>query len=281
LLPQTIGPFRNGAIRRIASFILRRAERVFARDAISLEAAHNLMGTRASRAALSYDMAFEVEPIAPASVQIDGLNGSGPDAPPLVGLNVSGLLLAGGYTRTNMFGLKVHYRKLVESVVEFLIEVKNARVLLIPHVYGSVNDLESDNQACEAIFDALAKKYPDRLGVVKGTYRYFEVKHIIGRCDVFVGARMHACIGAMAQSVPTVLIAYSDKFAGMLNTIGCGNVVVDPRRMDLAAMLQAVGHVFEQRDEIRAELERKMPGVKRAIRQTLGEIEIPEPGHLD
>ena len=40
----------------------------------------------------------------------------------LVGLNVSKLLYMGGYTRSNMFGLREEYPALVKHLISFLIE---------------------------------------------------------------------------------------------------------------------------------------------------------------
>jgi len=34
-----------------------------------------------------------------------------------------------------------------------------------------------------------------------------ETKFLIGHCDFFVGARMHACIAAVSQYVPAVTLA--------------------------------------------------------------------------
>ena len=62
-------------------------------------------------------MGFVVEPHAPARLELGGLLPRAPPQRPLVGLNVSGLLLAG-----NAFGLRVDYATLVEQLVERLIE---------------------------------------------------------------------------------------------------------------------------------------------------------------
>ena len=46
------------------------------------------------------------------------------------------------------------------------------------------------------------------------------MKYLIGQCDFFVGSRMHSCIAAVSQCVPAVSIAYSDKFIGVMATLG-------------------------------------------------------------
>ena len=66
---------------------------------------------------------------------------------PLVGVNISGLLYMGGYTRNNMFGLQADYREFVRRVIGLFIG-KGASVVLVPHVFGSGDNSESDLAAC-------------------------------------------------------------------------------------------------------------------------------------
>lgn len=273
LLPQTIGPFKSGIGKAIARFILARAEIVYSRDHIGLEALSVLIGSQKAKAKFRfcYDLAFEVDP-KPIVAQVEGLQEPSPDCRPLVGVNVSGLLMMGGYTRNNMFDLRVQYDELVYKLIECVIEQKGARVLLVPHVFDSPGDLESDSRACEAVFNELKQRYEGSIGVIRGSYSYDEIKYVIGRCDFFVGARMHACIAALSQSIPTVPIAYSDKFAGMMQSIGCGDLVADPRSMDADAILQTVSKIFDDRVRVRHDLNTIMPQVKLSIRDLLKDL---------
>jgi colanic acid/amylovoran biosynthesis protein len=274
LLPQTIGPFRRGIAKAIAKHILKRAETIYSRDYFGLKTSRALLGKadKNNKLRFCYDLAFDVDAVRPVNLDIVGLpamrNGQ-----PLVGINISGLLLSGGYTQDNMFGLKVRYDTLVQKLIEFFINQKSANVLLIPHVFASADDLESDSGACETVFDSLRTRYEGRIGLARGSYDYDEIKYVIGQCDFFVGARMHACIGAISQNVPTVPIAYSDKFAGVMQAIGFEDLVVDPRRMDEQEILQVVDRVYERRSMVRREFEFKIPLVKETIRTALCDVE--------
>ncbi len=275
-LPQTIGPFRSRLVQRIAKYILKHAEVVYSRDHDGLNVTRRLLGSGGSNCRLRfcYDLAFDVDPAPPASLDIEGLSDLRNNPSPVVGFNISGLLLAGGYNQDNMFGLRVNYDKLVHKLIEFLIEEKSATVLLIPHVFGARGELESDTDACEKVFESLRSRYEGKIGLARGTYRHDEVKHVIGLCDFFVGARMHACIGAISQNIPTVPIAYSDKFVGMMQAIGFGDLVVDPRRMDVGEIIQILNRVYEQRRFVRAACEKRIPEVKQAIRTALGGVAV-------
>src|SRR5205807_8669365 len=102
-----------------------------------------------------------------------GLDRSASDPRPHVGVNVSGLLLAGGYNHKNMFGLRVDYKELVEELVELLIHEKGAAVVLVPHVFG--DSQESDVTACRQIFDSLHQQFEGRLGLLRGVYDQAEI----------------------------------------------------------------------------------------------------------
>ena len=273
LMPQTYGPFRGVCARAIARFILRRAEMVYSRDVSGVEGIASVLGLPPDSPKLRfcYDVGFLLEPDPPAHLEVDGLSPQHRSDTTLVGVNVSGLLMMEGYTRNNMFGLKVSYRSLIQQVVERLLQQPTVNVLLIPHVFGEEIGSETDTLACDAIFDELKGKYEGRLGVVRGRYNQNEIKYIIGQCNFFVGSRMHACIAAVSQSVPAVSIAYSDKFAGVMKAVGVESLVADPRRMTTAEILALISSNLRDRATLHRQLLQKMPQVKRTILNTIAD----------
>jgi polysaccharide pyruvyl transferase WcaK-like protein len=265
LLPQTVGPFTARPSRALARYILRRAARIYTRDHQSLRLVDRLApGALASgKSTVTFDLGFVVDPVVPEHVKIEGLT-LGPDHRlPLVGINVSGLLASGGYNHKNMFGLQGDYGALIRSLVDMVILERGGAVLLIPHVFG--DGPENDVDACRRIHHDLGGKYEGRLGIVRGDYDQSEIKYVIGQCDLFVGSRMHACIGALSQHIPTVCIAYSDKFIGVMETIGIGDMVADARLLRREDILLTVSEAFERRSAVRAKLESKMTDVKKEV----------------
>jgi colanic acid/amylovoran biosynthesis protein WcaK/AmsJ len=274
LLPQTIGPFKGSLAKVIAKIILQKAGVVYSRDHAGLEEARLLIGAGYSdeRVRFCYDVGFVVDPVKPRSMDLDGFPGRAGRDHPVVGLNVSGLLFMGGYTKRNMFGLKGDYRKLVYDIIEHLIAQKGATVLLVPHVFGAKEDTESDAAVCEVLYADLKQRYPERLYLARGRYDQGEIKYIIGLCDLFIGSRMHACIAALSQNIPAVAIAYSRKFTGVLQTIDAEFSVADPRELENEAVLAVIDRVYEQRTAVRQQLERTMPAVKTAVLELFPQI---------
>jgi colanic acid/amylovoran biosynthesis protein len=274
MLPQTIGPFRGKPARGIARFLMRNASSIYSRDKAGITEVHALLGNDAppNKAKFCYDMGFVLEPHAPKHTDTAGLDLDRiPRLRPLVGLNVSGLLLIGGYTKSNMFKLLLNYGDLIDELIAELIDRKGADVLLIPHVYGEGD--ESDTTASRFVHERLKQRHGRHLFVVRGVYDQSEIKHVIGSCDFFVGSRMHACVAAISQGIPAVGIAYSDKFAGVFESIGAGATVADPRRLTLGETVHAVSLAFDDRGEAQSRLSERMPDVKSRILQLLNEIE--------
>jgi colanic acid/amylovoran biosynthesis protein len=273
LLPQTFGPFRSRLSRIIARFIITNAKSIYARDHQSITVIEKLCGDKdiIAKPAFRYDVGFALEPTMPGNVATDGefnLNDN-----KIVGLNVSGLLYMGGYDRGNMFGLQIDYQELVRRIMDLLIHTKGVSILLVPHVFGDDENSESDVIACKAVYRACGEKYGDRLGMLRGDYDQGEIKHVIGMCNFFIGSRMHACIAATSQCVPAVAIAYSDKFIGVMETVGVPSIVADARKLNLDELLARIESLYDMRSSFKRELEELMPGVIGAAVQTFSEDE--------
>jgi polysaccharide pyruvyl transferase WcaK-like protein len=98
-------------------------------------------------------------------------------------------------------------------------------------------------------------------------FNQHEIKWVIGQCDFFLGSRMHACIAALSQSVPAVCLAYSRKFIGVMESIGCGEVTVDLCALDRDAVMRAVRANFADRARIGNALRERIAEVQRGVRK--------------
>lgn len=249
LLPQTLGPFRGRIARRIAKFIMSRASLICSRDNSGMIEAHRFVDDKdRDKIRFCNDVGFLLEP-RPTVVDLDDLISEKTRGTCIVGLNISGLLYAGGYNGKNMFGLKTDYKQIIERLVVFVVEKKGASILLVPHVYPEPTSvsLESDQEACKRVYEEFKSKYDGRVRLLNGKHTPGEIKYVIGMCDVFIGSRMHSCIAALSQSIPAVAISYSDKFAGVMEILGVSDLVADPREMGLEEMMAVVGRALDQR----------------------------------
>lgn len=272
LLPQTYGPFKSRIARVIARFILLRARRIFARDTESIELVRELLEYKSKDMIIEFcpDVAFVLEPKLPEELDVQPELDRNNSAP-LIGLNISGLLYVGGFTRDNMFGLKFDYKEFAHKMLDWLMEHTNAHVLLVPHVYwGGVEGDES--LVCRELRESMGDKHADRLHLIMREYDQSQVKGIIGLCDFFIGSRMHSCIAALSQGVPTVGLAYSRKFHGVFQSIGLEQFVIDMRQKESDEILKTILDTFNHRDSTIENLKTTVPKVKQKIQDIFEDI---------
>jgi polysaccharide pyruvyl transferase WcaK-like protein len=270
LLPQTIGPFNGRVAAQLARSVMRGADAIYCRDFESVQEAGRLLGSHHAQRRLRFchDLGFLLEPRKPAVLDLGGLEAHiSPRHGMLIGLNVSGLLMRGGYDGTNAFRLRANFGDLVDEVVRCALEDQKAKVLLVPHVFGE--GWESDTVAARALYERWRARYAGRIFLVQGRYDQSEIKYIIGLCDFFIGSRMHACIAALSQAVPAVAIAYSRKFVGVLRTVDCERLVADPRELTTRQAVQVIERAIAQRYSIRQRLRGEIPEVIGRIRTEL------------
>lgn len=208
--PQTIGPFTKGWSKWLSRLSLRLSALVATRDAKSTTALRDL-GYRGEAIEAS-DVALRLPFDAPV------LRTSGPLR---VGINVSGLLMAGGYTGKNELGIGLDYPGLIRNLIRNF-QARGAEVHLVPHVIVREGRMvrEDDYRASET----LAAEFPGTV-LAPAFESPSQAKSYIAGLDFFMGARMHACIAAFSAGVPVVPMAYSRKFSGLFGTIGYDRTV--------------------------------------------------------
>lgn len=263
LLPQTYGPYKSPIAKRVARYIMGRARTVLSRDREGLNVAKNILGS--SKAVLCPDVAFSLKSIMPPNLSIRPKLLKAPGVP-LIGINMNGLLYNGGYTRNNMFGLKFDYRSFVHALVARLLDTTNAHILLVPHTFAPDGHVESDNAASAEVLNAFSDRSNDRLHLVEGQYDQFRIKGVIGLCDFLIGSRMHACIAALSQGIPTVGVAYSRKFRGVFDTIDTSAAVLDATEIEMDAALVKICSLFQERDKIKSSLETRVEDARAQLR---------------
>ncbi|WP_246107496.1 polysaccharide pyruvyl transferase family protein [Puniceibacterium confluentis] len=239
MAPQTVGPFTKGWSKTLARLSMRLCAVVASRDRLSTEAARALGCGGVIEAS---DVALRLPYDAPAPRV--------PGGPVKVGINVSGLLMGGGYTGRNEFGLTMDYPGLIRDLIRhFQNHPAGCEVHLVPHVIVRSGPMvgEDDYRASEA----LAAEFPGSV-LAPAFDSPSEAKSYIAGLDFFMGARMHACIAAFSSGVPVVPMAYSRKFEGLFGTIGYARTV-DCTTQSADTIRDAIVQGFEDRAELQAE----------------------------
>ena len=270
LLPQTYGPFRRSLTKYMARYILKRSNMIYSRDHAGTEYVRGLLSGAEDKVQFVPDVAFVLDSRKPSNMDIGLLSDVRTDKSVVVGLNVSGLLYYGGYNRNNMFGLREDYGRIICRIVDFLMAKKDVLVLLVPHLFPPVELIEAeivenDVAACLDVYKKFHTKYPARIFRVCGEYDQGEIKYIIGLCNFFLGSRMHSCIAALSQNVPTVGLAYSKKFSGVFDSVGVASLVADLMTTGEKNILALIDNAFSDRKALRQKLSQTIPKAQEAI----------------
>jgi colanic acid/amylovoran biosynthesis protein len=270
LFPQTYGPYKHPLARLVARYILRRASVILSRDRESMDTVRQLIGPT-DKLRFCPDVAFCLDAFKPRDLHIEPPLPSA-RAGPLVGLNVNGLMYNGGYTRQNMFGLRLDYRAFLQRLTVALLEQPSLHLLLVPHTFAGPDNVESDPQACREVMAAAPAGLRDRVHLVTHEYDQHEIKGVIGECDFFIGSRMHSCIAALSQGIPTIGVAYSKKFRGVFETVGAEDWVIDGRSTTAEGAVTEALSRFARRDEMREALAGRPAAAQVILRKTFASI---------
>ena len=154
---------------------------------------------------------------------------------------------------------KLHLVELFAAVADDFIDATGATVTFIAHVTGPGAGRD-DREFHRAVQTRMHNRH--NAVVVAGDYRPEELKGLIGRCDAFMGLRMHANIAALATNVPTLAIAYSRKAAGIMTAAGQEHWVYDVREADRETLGTALGNLWSDRDAIREDLTSRQAGIQ-------------------
>ncbi|MCL3861283.1 polysaccharide pyruvyl transferase family protein [Actinotalea sp. K2] len=195
--PQTIGPFSTARGRAIGRWSLRRARLVMARDSVS--AAHAVELGRAVDA-LSTDVVFAL-PVPQTPRTRDVL------------LNISGLLWQPGPHVD-----AERYRSTVADLYRSL-TAGGRRVDLMAHVLPSSSP-DDDVPAIDEFRSTIA---PDAQALIPGSLT--EARELVASAELVIGSRMHACLNALSVGTPAIPLAYSRKFAPLLDDLGWHHTV--------------------------------------------------------
>lgn len=271
LPPQTFGPYHTEAARQQAGRIIGKSILAATREVSGREeAARELSADTAGRMVCRPDVAFLLDPV-PVAPEAEPFATARHDDRALIGMNVSGLLFFGHSPAQPA----VRYDHLMRRLARWALDKGDTRLLLVPHVIGkeplpadrSQWDRlgECDTPACRMMLEELSAAYPGRVGCLSWPRTAGQTKYLVGRCDFFIGARMHSCIAAVSQGVPTVTLAYSKKAAGVMGHLpAAAEGVIDLRTTTAEACLERVEALYGRRGDLRAALEATVPGVRQS-----------------
>ena len=244
ILPQTIGPFTDLKIKTIADESIALSSLCMARDKQSYD--YVVKNVPSQSSVKEYiDVAFFM-PYEKFDHGNDLVH---------VGINISALLWNGGYRRNNQFGLKSDYKEIVRSIIDYFLSKHDVKVHLVPHVVLQERNIENDYEVSYELW----KEYNNsRLVLAPFALGPIEIKSYISGLDFFMGARMHATIGAFSSGVPVVPMAYSRKFNGLFEDSLNYQFMADLKAQTSEAVLDIICRAYDMRTDLKTVIKDRM-----------------------
>lgn len=154
-----------------------------------------------------------------------------------------------------------------EDIIRFLtsvIERTSINVLLVPHVYpldgGTVN---SDLDYMAGLLSKVPEEARKRIQLLPPGLNAVQLKYTIGRCRYFMGARTHATVASLSQSVPTCSIAYSVKALGINeDLLGDTRYVLPTPEVSFDSLWSHLDALITNEATIKSTLDDRMPAWK-------------------
>lgn len=275
-----IGLFHSKVDKLLAKFLLERASLVTLRENISQTNVKSLQLKKLTPY-VTADSAFllEAAPIwrAKAIMKEEGFKGT-TDA--IVGFSVSRLISQYGFSSCKDTHAKYQiFVEVMAQVADYVADRWNATILFVPHVMVKEWD---DRRVGQDISKIMRNKH--RVILLEDDYTAAEMKAVIGRCDLFVGCRMHALIAATSMGIPAIAIAYSQKTYGIIgDMLGLNEYIVNIKDLRYEELVELLDKVWSRKDEIKAQLRMKTAILKnraldnaRLVKQLLSCAASPE-----
>jgi colanic acid/amylovoran biosynthesis protein len=215
--------------------------------------------------ALAPDPAFAVEPLQPPLTnEMEELLADG-----FIGLNLSPLLA--NYATG---GDLDRWRTLAAQIMSSLLGAMDCRVCLIPHVTSSTADPRMDDALfLQSVRESLEPQEQARTAVFPGQLSCEQLKWVISRAEIFIGARTHSTLAALSTGVPCISIAYSQKAWGVNEWIfGHQNWVVASQGITGTALAARAVQLRKEKDAVRGFLQKIAPRMQEETFAAAGRV---------
>lgn len=271
LYPQSIGPFNNFFIRKLATYSMNKTEAVVARE----ENTKNYLeyiGVKNDIIHLTADMAFILDPS--SDNKIDHILNSNKinRNEKIIGINVSQLL---NFRSQNLESY--NYTDIMAKFADHVSTNYDAKVILIPHAIFPEESENENRRLIEEDIIAVHETYQKSknkdkiIPIINRDISASDLKGIIKRCEIFIGARMHANIAAVSSCIPTIAIAYSPKAPGIMKMVGLEEYVCDFEKLEYDDLKLKTDKLWKHRKKIKKDMILLIEGWKKSV-WTNGEL---------
>ncbi len=247
---QSVGPFTY--TKPIAKNLLNNVDLITLRGKVSYDYLQEI-GIDKPPIYLTADLAFLMDPASKDRTDeilydIEKIKGNS-----FIGISVSNWI-------SKYYGSYEKFVDLMANIVDYMIEKLDITVIFIPHVTGPKEEFD-DRIIGEDVYNII--KHKDKVILIRNDYTPQEMKGIISRCSLFIGARMHACIGALSTGVPTINISYHHKSNDIMTMFGLEKNVLRAQDVNIENLKKTIDETWSRKEEIKSRLASKIGDITR------------------
>lgn len=252
---QSISRYKSEEMLRFAKFYLNKVSLITVRERLSFEYLKEI-GIKAPFH-LTADPAFTLQPCTETRMKEILEAEHLPDKDGLIiGVSVSETATRWSDSSYNAF------LEIMAKVCDQLINKYKAKIVFVPHVTYENNTANDDRLVGRAVKSLVTNK--QNTFVIEGDYSCSELKAIIGRCTLFIGARTHSTIASTSMLVPTIAIAYSTKAFGIMeDVLDKEKCVCNVRTLNAKELLAKSEYLMENREKIIKEMSHRLDEIRR------------------
>lgn len=248
---QSLGPFEKWWTRIISKRVLRKLDLIILRDNFSKLEIEKL-GLENLKVVVGTDVAF-TQPYTDKLAAKNILSIHSLKQPFDKRLNIGASVLKWTYPGACDPELQhQNYLETITKFLEYLINEHTAQVWLFctntsfggnrmddVAVAMEVRDRIREKQFCNVIDKALSPR---------------DMKGAIGHMDYFIATRMHSCIFATSQSIPTISITYEFKSFEYMKSLGLEEYTCNIEDIDLTDLINIWSKVFDDNEQVKRKL---------------------------
>lgn len=254
IFAQSISPANDKKTLEFTKNYLNKATLITVRESMSYEYLKSI--NIKAPFYLTADPAFLLHPSSEERlVEILSSEGIDVDSKLTVGISVSETLTNWGSSDHAQF------LKIMASVCDTMVKEYNARLIFVPHVTYPDNPRNDDRLIGEKIRDLMTEKQSAFL--IKGEYSCHDLKAVIGKCDIFIGARTHSTIASTSQLIPTLALAYSIKAFGIMEDVfDREKCTCDAKNITKEELISKISYLFENGESVKKIMLERINSIK-------------------
>lgn len=232
----SMGPFNNNAITKMVyKFIINNVEAVTLRDRTSLKNVSLLNLEFNKEIVITSDSAMQI-PIYFKKQQhyLDKEK---------IKIAITPIELAWCNFYKNDKNMDTNIKNIFIDIIKYIRHnYKNSEITLIPHLYGTQNDVQLCNDIKNKC-DCKNVKVSNTLDAENALLEYQNY-------DICIGARHHSTAFASKMAIPSICLAYEHKALGFMEQCNMQDYVIDIRDVSLEKLIDKFEYIIKNYDSL-------------------------------